>query len=280
MPVKFNKIITTDYAVSSPKIGPAFDGFTFAYLADLHDVCVGENNSLILENLKNRRPDAILLGGDMITERKHGVHATECRHALDLVIRLAELAPVYYSIGNHEARWMDPERIHTESYEDYKNALEAAGVRFLDNRSVKLHKGADMIRITGLSLPLRYFGVRHETLDTQIVHLLAKDPDPDHFQILLAHSPTHHAAYDGWGADLTLSGHYHGGQVRLPLLGGVISTGWTLFPKYDMGMYALKNGKLIVSAGLGTHTIPLRINNPPEAVYITLRNAQDGNACI
>ena len=137
-----------------------------------------------------------------------------------------------------------------------------------------------MIRITGLSLPSRYFGVRHKTLDTQIVHLLVKAPDPDHFQILLAHSPTHHAAYDAWGADLTISGHYHGGQVRLPLIGGVISTGWTLFPKYDMGMYALKNGKLIVSAGLGTHTIPLRINNPPEAVYITLRNAQDGNACI
>ena len=161
----FQKLITSEYTVSSEKIGPAFDGFTFAYLADLHDVCVGENNRLILESMKSRRPDAILLGGDMITERKHGEHVTECRHALNLVIRLAELAPVYYSIGNHEARWMDPERMHTESYEDYQNALEAAGVRFLDNSSVKLHKGAYMIRITGLSLPSRYFGVRHKTLD-------------------------------------------------------------------------------------------------------------------
>ena len=270
MTLRLNRLIASEYSIASEKIGKAFDGFTFAYLADLHDVCVGENNSLVIENIRRRRPDAILLGGDMITERKHGVHMTECRHAMDLVIALAALAPVYYSIGNHEVRWMDPERTHTESFADYKKALESAGVRFLDNRSAKLHRGNDVVRITGLSLPLRYFGVRHETLDPSVINMLAGDPAEEYFQILLGHSPTHHKAYDAWGADLSLSGHYHGGQVRLPFLGGVISTGWTLFPKYDMGMYDLPHGKLIVSAGLGTHTIPLRINNPPEAVYITL----------
>ena len=270
MSFKFNKLITTEYVIASEKIGRAFDGFTFAYLADLHDVCVGGNNSLVKENIGKRRPDAILLGGDMITERKRGVHDTECGNALDLVLRLAEMAPVYYSIGNHEARWKDPERRHTESFDDFKNTLESAGVRFLDNRSVKLHKGNEVIRLTGLSLPLRYFGRGHDALAASVVSRLAGDPDPEHFQILLAHSPTHHDNYDEWGADLTLSGHYHGGQMRLPVLGGVISTGWKLFPAYDKGLYQMQNGKMIVSAGLGTHTIPLRFNNPPEAVYITL----------
>jgi len=267
------KLITTEYTISSEKIGRAFDGFTFAYLSDLHNVCVGENNRLLIEWTESRRPDAVLLGGDMITERKNGAHRTESMHALELVTALADLAPVYYSIGNHEARWKSLYRTHRESYEGYKKTLEAAGVRFLDNHSVKLHRGEDCIRITGLSLPLRYFGRGYQKPDTPIISKLAGEPEREHFQILLAHSPTHHENYDAWGADLTLSGHYHGGQVRLPFLGGVISTAWTLFPKYDKGMYELQNGTLIVSAGLGTHTIPLRINNPPEAVFITLRKA-------
>ena len=125
------------------------------------------------------------------------------------------------------------------------------------------------ITVWGYELPIEYYkrGRKAELLEMQITETLGT-PDENSFNLLLAHNPIYFPTYAAWGADLTLSGHLHGGIVRLPFVGGVISPQIRLFPKYTHGMYTENGRKLITSAGLGSHTINLRINNPPELVVI------------
>ena len=144
---------------------------------------------------------------------------------------------------------------------------------------MRLHRGGGVIRLTGLSLPLTCYKKGRKPGGTEKqIRALAGPADPEHYQILLAHTPAYAEAYHRWGADLSLAGHFHGGIVRLPVLGGVIDTGWHLFPHYDRGIFPVGGGEMIVSAGLGSHTIPLRVNNPPELVGITLCREEPAGA--
>ena len=162
------------------------------------------------------------------------------------------------------------------------------GIIFLDNASLRLGRGKSRIRLTGLSLPLRHFarfellplprrweGTKTALHQGELRRLIGR-ADPKAFQILLAHTPEHARAYGSWGADLVLAGHNHGGIVRLPLLGGLVSTSFRLFPKYDRGRFSVGKGEMIISAGLGSHTIPVRPFNPPEMLLITLRHQGRG----
>ena len=285
--MKHIELITTNYIESSPKIPAAFDGFRLAVLADLHDNCIGPDNRTLLEALRRERPDVILIAGDLITEEKRGRRRVFLTHAEPLLKELTGLAPVYYGLGNHEKRWQEQhggagltfaggQKRHGEAgltFAGWQERIAQWGVTVLDNRSVRLHRGDGVIRITGLSLPLtcyrKLFTPRPEA---GLLDALTGKAYEESYQILLAHTPAFADTYDRWGADLALAGHYHGGVVRLPGLGGVLSTSFRLFPRYDKGRFRLTHGSLIVSAGLGSHTIPLRINNPPELVSITLRH--------
>ena len=266
-------MITTTYVLQSEKIPESQDGICFAVLADLHDGELGRRGSELEEAIRAAAPDAILIAGDMVQARYHGAghYLLHFRHAAGLLRRLARRYPVYYANGNHETRWKHFRVPARYSFAAYRQELRRAGVIFLENHSLDLTGKAAGIRLTGLEFP------EDRKCKTEIPSVSAEDirgyvgpADPDRYQILLGHSPQFFDAYRGWGADLTLAGHFHGGIVRLPFLGGVISPYMRLFPKYDRGLFTEAGRSMAVSAGLGAHTIHLRINNPEELVILRL----------
>ena len=272
------KLMTASYIVMSRKLPRSFHGYRMAVLADLHNTSQGERREQLIQALRDAQVNTVLIAGDMVTE-KGGEHSfVNYQEAEDFLLAVAAEWPVYYENGNHEGRWKLHQPLHPELYEDYKNKLEAGGISFLENTSVFMKNSAgEKIRITGLELPDPFFRRgKIPKLTEEDIQGFVGPADEEYFQILLAHCPQFFDAYMDWGADLVLSGHFHGGMVRLPFLGGVISTYLHLFPKYDHGEFRRDSQHMIVSSGLGMHTLPLRINNPEELVVIELRREEKG----
>lgn len=239
--------------------------FSVVFLSDLHNSSYGENNSMLLAEIRNQAPEAVFVSGDMLT----GTAEPQMDLALSLLSGLTKKYPVYYANGNHEQRMKAYSEKYGDSYRRYSEAVKSFGVHLLENTCERIELLKMPVTVWGYELPMEYYrrGHRMELAVSQIEAALGK-PEDDSFHILLAHNPIYFPAYAGWGADLTLSGHLHGGIVRFPFAGGLISPQMRLFPKYTKGMYTEKGKKLIVSAGLGSHTIHLRVNNPPELVVI------------
>lgn len=240
--------------------------FSVVFLSDLHNVSYGEGNSRLLQEIRNENPEAVFVAGDMLTAGKE----VQMDAAMALMDELTKQYPVFYANGNHEYRLKVGAEKYGDVYERYSNTIKSFGVHVLENGCERLEIAKLPMTIWGLELPMEYFGrgKRCSLVKTQIEELLGGVPGENSFHVLLAHHPSYFDAYASWGADLTLSGHLHGGIIRLPLLGGVISPQVRLFPRYDRGMYTYNGKKMIVSAGLGSHTINIRINNPPELVVI------------
>lgn len=239
--------------------------FSAVFLSDLHNVSYGEQNGELLAEIRNQDPAAVFISGDMLTSGG----AFEMDAAMALMDELTKKYPVYYANGNHEQRMKaDPDR-YGDTYERYSSAIKSFGVHLLEDGCERLELRRLPITVWGYELPMEYYrrGRRMELLPVQMEDTLGK-PDKNSLNILLAHNPVYFDTYAAWGADLTLSGHLHGGIVRLPFFGGVVSPQMRLFPRYDKGMFTKDGKTLITSAGLGSHTIKLRINNPPELVVI------------
>ena len=239
--------------------------FSVVFLSDLHNMSDGEDNSALLLEIRNQNPEAVFAAGDMLV----GSTEPQMDAAMSLMDELTKKYPVYCVNGNHEQRLKAfPDR-YGEQYQKYSDAIKSFGVHLLENSCERLEINRMPITVWGYELPIEYYrrGRKAELLEMQITEVLGA-PDENSFNILLAHNPVYFPTYAAWGADLTLSGHLHGGIVRLPFVGGVISPQIRLFPKYTHGMYTENGKKLITSAGLGSHTINLRINNPPELVVI------------
>lgn len=244
---------------------------TMVLLADLHNTCLGEGNRRLLEEIEKAKPAAVLSAGDLVVA-KAGRVKTEA--ALNLLEELVKRYPVYCANGNHESRIDAWSQEQPESYEDYTAAAKRLGAVVLRNENAGLDIQGKKFRIYGYELPWEYYGhTSGKKLPEAELKKALGIPKPEEISVLLAHHPSYFSSYAKWGADLTLSGHLHGGMIRLPLLGGMVSPGWSLFPKYDRGMFELERdggqpARMIVSAGLGSHTIKLRINNPPELAVI------------
>ena len=237
--------------------------FCVAVLADLHNRAYGTDIGRVADAVRKNGCDLVLSAGDLVV-MKAGRFATD--KALELVGMLAADYPVYTANGNHETRM---KRLFPEEYSRYTQELAALGAVNLVNESKKILIHSVPFNIAGLELERDYYhGPVRMTLDPQSVADRVGAMREDSFNILLAHHPRYFDAYAGWGADLALAGHLHGGIVRLPLVGGVISPDPCLFPHYDHGRYTKGRSTMIVSAGLGTHTINLRFNNPAELVLV------------
>ena len=256
----------TVYHIVSSKIPPDIDGKRIVLLSDLHTTTYGTGNTKLFRMIEGLKPDRILIAGDVIngnTSKKQFIYASE------LFCRLNKLnVPVYYSFGNHECRL----RGFKDNYGDFKDYLELSEkfVTVLNNRSVPFDN-TDSAVVTGLMLPQEQF--KRKTglkLNKPLSELLGK-ADESSFNILIAHDPYYFNEYMEWGADLVVSGHIHGGIIRLPFIGGLISPRFELFPRIDKGLYRYDDDRLmIVSGGIGWHGLPFRFLNRPEVVTIDL----------
>lgn len=256
----------TKYRICSQKLNGIKREKKIIFLSDLHNRMYGEENERLLESIRNQHPDLILIGGDMLV-RKDGNSYDKTVHFL---AKLPGVCPVYCANGNHEQKLKELPDKYEQSYEEYKKALTASGIHMLENASETVKLEEVPVKLSGLEIPLgayARFGKKELSLK-EITDRIGEHGDD--YQILLAHHPGYMKEYLAYGADLILGGHYHGCVVQLPWIGGVISTNFTLFPKYSGGIYPEGEQTAVVSRGLGTHSVPLRLWNWPELIVLEL----------
>lgn len=246
--------------ISNSRIPTSFSGFKIAQVSDLHNAEFGENNARLLKLLSKNEPDIIVITGDLI-DAQH----TNIDIALNFVKEAIQIAPVYYVTGNHEAS--------LSQYDRLKDGLESVGVSVLNDRVVELERDGEKITLIGLSDP--DFTIKSDVFEEvpAMVSTKLKDliSNKSGYTILLSHRPELFQSYADCNVDLVFSGHAHGGQFRLPLIGGLIAPNQGLFPKYDAGLYSDQNTNMIVSRGIGNSIIPFRFNNRPEIVLVELK---------
>lgn len=254
-------LMTSEYFVTSPRLPTGFEGFRIAQVSDLHNTEFGEGNRKLLAALEQVEPDIIVLTGDIIDARN-----TKPEISLAFAAEAMNIAPCYYITGNHEAR---------VDHLGFPEQLRSLGVTVLRNESVTLQRNGDTITLMGVDDPA--FEVDYMTGDCRPVMTTVLETLTDENQgytILLSHRPEWFRLYRDFDIDLTLSGHAHGGQFRLPVVGGVIAPNQGFFPRYDAGAFTEGNTTMVVSRGLGPSIIPLRINNRPELVVVELHREE------
>ncbi len=246
-----NIIAISEYSIYSEKLPIAFNEYKIVQISDLHNKEFGDSQETLISKIENIEPDIIVITGDIVDSRRY-----DEMPSLELVRALVKLYPVYYVNGNHESR--------RSEYEQFEEKMINLGVNVLSNRGEYIVKEDSGILITGIDDPCftecNYNGLPEEYLSDF----------SEHFSILLAHRPELFDSYASSGVDLIFSGHAHGGQIRLPFVGGIIAPNQGLFPEYSEGVHQIDESNLVVSRGLGNSLFPLRIFNRPEIVVVTL----------
>ncbi len=247
------------YTVSSSKLPQHFDGYRIAHISDLHNAELGEGNEKLLAMLREAEPDMIAITGDLIDSRN-----TDIEIALQFIREAVKIAPCYYVTGNHEAR--------IDRYGELKAGMEAAGVTVLEDARAEISIEGQKITLIGVNDPSYQtdylFGDAETVMNAKLKELHTED---DGFTVLLSHRPELFGTYAEHDVDLVLSGHAHGGQFRLPFVGGLVAPNQGLFPQYDAGLYTEDNTHMLVSRGIGNSIFPFRFNNRPEVILIELQ---------
>lgn len=236
----------------------------FVVLSDLHGQQYGRENAILLQAIREQNPDGIFIAGDMFTAHK----GFKTKIVEKFLADLKEICPVYYANGNHEHKiGLYGEKRYGELTGECERILKESGVCHLVNGRVSLPEyGVD---VYGLDIEHSYYK-RGEKADMpgEYVSVLLGKPEGDTYNVLLAHNPDYFKNYAEWGADLVLSGHVHGGIMRLPFLGGVIAPSLKLFPKYDAGVFSEGNSVMVLGRGIGTHSPNVRFFNPGELIVL------------
>lgn len=248
----------SEFRISSARLPKEFEGFRILQISDLHNAEFGKGNENLLSLISQTEPDILVITGDLIDSRR-----TDVDIALAFVSAAAKIAPVYYVTGNHEAR--------VTEYTDLKTGMEKAGAVVLENTKIQLEKDGSNIILLGVNDPSftesYLFGDSRSAVEAVLTCLAAKETE---YTVLLSHRPELFAVYAKYGIDLVFSGHAHGGQFRLPFIGGLFAPNQGFFPKYDAGQFIQGKTTMIVSRGVGNSIIPLRIFNRPEIVVVEL----------
>ena len=242
----------TDYKIASTRLPAEFEDFCIAQIADLHCAEYDDGNQKLLSKLKEAQPDIIVFTGDTFDERHSDKTPT-----LEFLRACVEIAPCYMVTGNHECA------MNRQDYFALEAQIREIGVDVLHAEAVTITRGNASITLLGVD-DENYEGVIHSP--AQLRELAGTDG----FTVLLSHRPEYFARYAQSGIDLTLTGHAHGGQFRLPFIGGLYAPGQGAFPEYDSGVYTQGNANVVVSRGIGQSSFPLRFNNRPELVIVTL----------
>ena len=260
--------IIKEYIIADEKIPSEFDGAVFAAMTDLHNNEFGDNNGKLIKAIRDINPDAILCGGDMIVSK--GIKSMDVPEKL--MKTLASEYRVYYCYGNHEARLSWKHEVFGNMEQQYYDALKDAGVCVINDKKITFSCGDGKLTIAGLDLEKKYYKkLKDVKISAADIERKIGAADEASFNILLAHSPVSFENYAEWGANLVLSGHFHGGTVILPFAGGLMSPDYILFPKYYRGRFDEYGSTMIVSGGLGTHSVNIRINNRPELIVLKLK---------
>lgn len=259
----------TRYDVSSEKLTGIIRDLKILFLSDLHNCTYGNENERLLRSIRDEKPDLILMGGDMLVGKEGASYETALRFAE----QLPEICPTLYANGNHEQRMKEDTETYGDAYETYKKSLKKTGVHFLEDERIRVELGDTDLHICGLELPSSsYKKFRKDKITANdIEEHFGFSASEGAYTILLAHNPAYMDAYLEWGADMVLSGHLHGGLIRVPGIGGIVTPQGFLFPRYSGEMTQEGSQTVIVSRGLGTHTLNIRLFNTPELISIHLR---------
>lgn len=273
--VDLNRYVVRSVAIYDSKVKKKLK---VCFVSDLHNYSCTPK---FYEDIKEFAPDVILCGGDTITATK----GRKQDRAYYFLKELSEIAPTYTALGNHEYRAKIYPEVYGTMYDEFAAKMEEYNIPILSNSSHYFEE--NNIKVSSADIDRSFykrFKVYH--MDDDYIESLIGKLEDDKYNILLAHNPDYFKYYNAYGSDLILSGHVHGGLIRLPLLHGVAHPGIRFFPKYSGGVYD-ENGKfvryadsyvssknaiirLIVSCGIGFHTLPLRLFNPGELIFITI----------
>ena len=247
----------TVYTIASEEIPESFHGYRIAQVSDLHNTQIGRNNEKLLALLREADPDIIVFTGDLID-----YYDTDMDVAVGFAEEAMKIAPCYFVTGNHEARVSD--------YPVLKEELAKLGVVLMENKIEQLNRNGESISLLGVDDPKFYegfFGADYAQIMRNNLSCIA---DADSFTILLSHRPELLEVYKENAVDLALTGHAHGGQFRLPFVGGVLVPNQGFFPTYDAGLFTAGSTQMIISRGIGNSAFPFRVNNRPELVIVDL----------
>ncbi len=256
-----NGIVITKYEYANKKLPEKFNGFKVLHISDLHNKNYGER---LINKIKKINPDIIVITGDLIDRRK-----TMINTAADFIYGIVKIAPTYYVSGNHEQL--------SKHFDELKTVLHKSNVIIMDNSYATLYKNGFSIGLIGIADPAINFGKKTYLKENNFSYVrdnitkLIKDINTD-FNVLLSHRPELFSVYNELKIDLVFSGHAHGGQIRIPFVGGVLSPNQGFFPKYSEGMHSEGATSIVVSRGLGNSVFPFRIFNRPELVLVTLKS--------
>lgn len=249
--VNNNWIVTTAINYESEKVPARFDGYRITQVTDLHDAEFGENQYKLVEKVRATNPDVIFITGDVIDSRRYNLE-----RSLQAVRQFVEIADVYYVLGNHE--------VATNKMSEIYEAMTALGVHVLANDAVNFERNGERLAIVGIEDPLMGKSVPNmldEALDG-VPH--------DALTLLLSHRPEQFDSYVAKEMDIVFTGHAHGGQIRLPFIGGLAAPTQGLFPKYTAGVFEETETFMVINRGLGNSIFPYRIFNLPEIIVVEL----------
>ncbi|WP_078430760.1 metallophosphoesterase [Alkalihalobacterium alkalinitrilicum] len=255
-----NTIVTTETTFFSRNIPPSFEDYKIVQLSDLHSKTFGKHQRTLVQKVNKVNPDLIVFTGDLVDSEKYNEEAS-----LTLMAELVQIAPVYFVTGNHE--WW------SGKFDSLEEKLIDIGVQVLRNSAGVLTRGNDIVHIIGIDDPAKgnaNYEERHISEKAILDSLEGLEEDVN-FKILLSHRPEMLSLYADYEFDLVFTGHAHGGQFRIPFIGGVVAPNQGLFPKYTSGKHELDKTTMIVNRGLGNSIIPLRLLNRPEIVVLSLK---------
>jgi len=250
------------YKIKSDKIPKGFNNFKIVHLSDLHSYGFKNYNIQLIKKINNENPNIIVMTGDMVNK-----YDTNFEKFLNLSEALSKKYDIYYILGNHEVR------LKKDDLDFIIQKLKKFGIKVLSNEKVNIMRKKDYINIYGMDIPLSYYKIINKPSNVEeIINGVLNKCNEKEYNILLAHNPLYFEEYAKNNVDITLSGHVHGGMIRLPFIGALLSPERKFFPKYNSGVYEVNNKKLIVSTGIGHSRPGVRLFNRPEIVSITLLN--------
>lgn len=261
------RLVITKYQIKDNLIPEEFEDFHIVQLSDLHNAAFGTGNGELISKVAELKPDIILITGDMII----GKPGKDVMFAADTMNALTDIAPVYFSMGNHELRTSIYRDVYQDMWDCFLKRLSPK-IHLLSDEKTEIVKNDSSICLYGLNLtPELYKRMFHTPMSADYLTSLFGICDKEKYHVFMAHNPDYFKNYAGWGANLTFSGHIHGGMIRIPVIGGTLSPMIHFFPKYDKGLFEYSNKYMVLSGGLGNHTFKFRVNNLPEIVSVTLK---------